>query len=54
MKDHGSGFILAIRIRIRIQELGNLPKLTIKADFQPFKMAFVGTYVGVFYDKIST
>ncbi len=28
---------------IRIQEQGNLPKLTSKPSFQPFKMAFVPT-----------
>ncbi len=36
-------YLLGMRIRVRIQEKGNWPKLRNKPDFQPFKMAFVRT-----------
>jgi hypothetical protein len=42
----GSRFVLGMRFRIQIQEQRNLPNLTSKPDFQPFKMA-LGTFYGI-------
>jgi hypothetical protein len=39
------GFGSVLGIRIRIQEQGNLPNLTNKPDFQPFKNGFCTTYI---------
>ncbi len=51
----GSGSLLGMLIRIRIQEQGNRPKFTNNHEFQPFKKVFVPTkYVGMVYKLLST
>ncbi len=44
----GSGSVLAMRIRIRIQEQENIPIFTNKPDFKHFKKAFL-LNVGMYY-----